>query len=180
MGFTEKNATADTACYGRRGVIIQTPFTRPKWPFFLLKKWDIFAVELNFLSSPFWMIQFPLIQPYKLKHVCLTWPFIKQATQKGQSKERCMCIKQKQTISSHSFLRIPSTLRKPFEFVWDSTCQNIWQRVQRVLVQCIKLPKFPNLTDAGFSPNNWLFERLSCWMSSKRVSKCILRNYRRG
>ena len=33
-------------------------------------------------------------EAYKLKHAYLTRPFIEEATQKGQSKERCMCIKQ--------------------------------------------------------------------------------------
>ena len=47
---------------------------------------------------------------------------IKQAPQKGQNKEHCMCIKQKQNISSPWFLRIPSTLRKPFEFECSSLC----------------------------------------------------------
>ena len=56
---------------------------------------------------------------YKLKHVCLASPFIEEATQKRQCKEHCMCIKQKQNISSHSFLCISLTLRKPFEFVWS-------------------------------------------------------------
>ena len=41
---------------------------------------------------------------YKLKHACLIRPFIKEATQKGQSKKHCMLIKPKQNISSQSFL----------------------------------------------------------------------------
>jgi len=40
-----------------------------------------------------------------LKHVCLSIPLIKEATQKAQSKEHCMCIKEKQNTSSQSFLR---------------------------------------------------------------------------
>jgi len=44
-----------------------------------------------------------VIRAYKLKHVCLIWPFIKQATQKGQSKEHCVCIKQKQNIYRKAF-----------------------------------------------------------------------------
>ena len=54
---------------------------------------------------------------YKLKHACLTRPFIEGATQKGQRKEHCMCIKQKQNISSQSLLRNPSTLKSSFQFV---------------------------------------------------------------
>ena len=56
---------------------------------------------------------------YKLKHGRLVSPFIKEATQKGQSKEHCMCIKQKQNTSPpQSFLHNPSTLKSSFQFVW--------------------------------------------------------------
>ena len=58
------------------------------------------------------------IESYKLKHACLTRPFIEGATQKGQRKEHCMCIKQKQNISSQSLLRNPSTVKSSFQFVW--------------------------------------------------------------
>ena len=34
------------------------------------------------------------------------------------SKEHCMYIKEKQNISSQSFLRSPSTLKLSFQFVW--------------------------------------------------------------
>ena len=57
---------------------------------------------------------------YKLKHACLTRPFIEGATQKGQRKEHCMCIKQKQNISSQSLLRNPSTHQSSFQLVWKS------------------------------------------------------------
>ena len=65
---------------------------------------------------------------YKLKHACLTRPFIKEATQKGQSKEHCMLIKSKQNISSQSFLRHPSTRKQSFQFVcWlGIRSWNIW------------------------------------------------------
>ena len=53
-----------------------------------------------------------------MKQVCLIWPFTKQATQKGQSKEHCVCIKQKQNISSQSFLRNLSLFYKPYWKVW--------------------------------------------------------------
>ena len=55
---------------------------------------------------------------YKLKHRRLVATFIEEATQKRQSKEHCMCIKQKQNISSQSFLHNPSTLKSSFQFVW--------------------------------------------------------------
>ena len=45
------------------------------------------------------------LKAYKLKRGCLTRPFTEGATQKGQSKEHCMCIKQNKNISSQSFLR---------------------------------------------------------------------------
>ena len=48
---------------------------------------------------------------YKLKRANLTRPFIEGATQKGQSKEHCMCTKQKQNISSQSYLRNPMTVK---------------------------------------------------------------------
>ena len=37
------------------------------------------------------------------KRVCLSIPFIKEATKKGSRKEHCMRIKEKQNISSQSF-----------------------------------------------------------------------------
>ena len=43
--------------------------------------------------------------------------FLEGATQKRQSKEHCMCIKQKQNISSQSLLRNPSTPKSSFQFV---------------------------------------------------------------
>ena len=43
--------------------------------------------------------------PQVSKHVCLSVPFIEEATPKGSRKEHCMCIKEKQNISSQSFLR---------------------------------------------------------------------------
>ena len=55
---------------------------------------------------------------YKLKQASLTRPFIEGATQKGQRKEHCMCIKQKQNISSQSLLHNPSMLKSFFQFVW--------------------------------------------------------------
>ena len=54
-----------------------------------------------------------------MKHAFLTRPFVKEATQKGQSKEQYMRIKQKQKISSQSFLRNPSTLKSSLQFVWS-------------------------------------------------------------
>ena len=62
--------------------------------------------------------------PYKLKHARLTRPFIEGATQKGRRKEHCMCIKQKQNISSQSFLRSPLTLKSSFQFVWLGTTES--------------------------------------------------------
>ena len=59
-----------------------------------------------------------------MKHACLTRPFIEEATQKGQRKEHCMCIKQKQNISSQSLLRNPSKPKSSFQFVWlQAMCQ---------------------------------------------------------
>ena len=45
--------------------------------------------------------------------------FIEEATQKGQSREHGMCIKQKQYIPSQRFLSNPSTLKSSFQFVED-------------------------------------------------------------
>ena len=52
------------------------------------------------------------------KHVCLSIPFIKEATQKGSSKEHCMCIKEKQNTSSQSFLRNLTCFYAPFRYLW--------------------------------------------------------------
>ena len=56
--------------------------------------------SLGWLASEGW-------PPYKLKHVCLSITFIEEATKKRLSKEHCMCIKQKQNISSQSFFAQP-------------------------------------------------------------------------
>ena len=45
-------------------------------------------------------------------------PFYKRSAQKGQSKQHCVCIKEKQNNSSQSFLRNPSTLKLPLAHVW--------------------------------------------------------------
>ena len=44
--------------------------------------------------------------------------FYRRSHSKMASKEHCMCIKQKQNISSQSFLPCPSTLKSSFQFVW--------------------------------------------------------------
>ena len=44
-------------------------------------------------------------------------PFYKRSAQKGQSKQHCVCIKEKQNNSSQSFLRNPSTLKLPLAHV---------------------------------------------------------------
>ena len=44
-------------------------------------------------------------------------PFYKISAQKGQSKQHCVCIKEKQNNSSQSFLRNPSTLKLPLAHV---------------------------------------------------------------
>ena len=54
---------------------------------------------------------------YKLKRANLTRPFIEGATQKGQSKGHCMCIKQKQNISLQSYLRNPMTVKSSSQIV---------------------------------------------------------------
>ena len=41
--------------------------------------------------------------PQVSKHVCLSIPFIKKATQKGSSKEHCMCIKENKTFHRKAF-----------------------------------------------------------------------------
>ena len=51
------------------------------------------------------------------KHVRLSIPFIEEATQKGSRKEHCMCIKEKQNISSQSFLRNLSLFYTPFRYL---------------------------------------------------------------
>ena len=43
--------------------------------------------------------------------------FYRRSHSKMASEEHCMCIKQKQNISSQSFLRSPSTLKSSFQFV---------------------------------------------------------------
>ena len=45
-------------------------------------------------------------------------PFYKRSAQKGQSKQHCMCIKEKQNNSSQSFLCNQSTLKLPLAHVW--------------------------------------------------------------
>ena len=52
------------------------------------------------------------------KHVCLSIPFIKEATQKGSSKEHCTCIKEKQNISSQSFSCNLTCFCTPFQYLW--------------------------------------------------------------
>ena len=49
-------------------------------------------------------------------------PFYKRSAQKGQSKQHCVCIKEKQNNSSQSFLRNPSTLKLPLAHVWKLVC----------------------------------------------------------
>ena len=59
----------------------------------------VWSNSLFFISS-----YILVLRSYFSKHACWTWPFIKKATQKGQSKEHCiMSIKEKQNISSQSF-----------------------------------------------------------------------------
>ena len=72
---------------------------------------------------------------YKLKHACLTRPFIKEATQKGQSKEHCMLIKPKQNISSQSFLRHPSPASNLF---------NLYGKIQRKAEMFLRFAQFCN------------------------------------
>ena len=40
-------------------------------------------------------------------------PFYKRSAQKGQSKQHCMCTKEKQNISSQSFICNTTTLKLP-------------------------------------------------------------------
>ena len=47
-------------------------------------------------------------------------PFYKRSAQKGQSKQHCVCIKEKQNNSSQSFLLNPLTLKLPLAHVWVS------------------------------------------------------------
>ena len=68
--------------------------------------------------------------------------FYRGSHSKMASKEHCMCIKQKQNISSQSFLRSPSTLKSSFQFfghgkyIAVSTFQdvpngyNLWKHVR--------------------------------------------------
>ena len=44
--------------------------------------------------------------------------FYRRSHSKMASKEHCMYIKQKQNISSQSFLRSPLTLKSSYQFVW--------------------------------------------------------------
>ena len=37
------------------------------------------------------------------KHVCLSTPFVKEATQKGSRKDHCMCIKENKTFHRKAF-----------------------------------------------------------------------------
>ena len=81
---------------------------------------------------------------YKLKHACLTRPFIEGATQKGQRKEHCMCIKQKQNISSQSLLRNPSTPESSFQFLccWHSLVVQIYLVLSPPIFSCRIPPWF--------------------------------------
>ena len=81
---------------------------------------------------------------YKLKQASLTRPFIEGATQKGQRKEHCLCIKQKQNISSQSLLRNPSTPKSSFQFVW-----NIANEMLKIF--------------------NFFFRVVTCWASWSRI-----------
>ena len=96
--------------------------------------------------------------PYKLKHACLTRPFIEGATQKGQRKEHCMCIKQKQNISSQSFLRSPSTLKSSFQFVWFQ--RNRRQNSKRSGPNYSSLPAMRS-NSAAFSLEEFSIETIS-------------------
>ena len=61
--------------------------------------------------------------------------FYRRSHSKMASKEHCMYIKQKQNISSQSFLRSPSTLKSSFQFVCNGA-QNLSLRLQTHLLPC--------------------------------------------
>ena len=58
------------------------------------------------------------VWPTHMSSACfIVQPFYKRSAQKGQSKQHCVCIKEKQNNSSQSFLRNPSTLKLPLAHV---------------------------------------------------------------
>ena len=67
---------------------------------------DRLQVDIHFAISSYMRIACFIVQP-----------FYKISAQKGQSKQHCMCIKEKQNNSSQSFLRNPSTLKLPLAHV---------------------------------------------------------------
>ena len=54
---------------------------------------------------------------YRSSVICPTC-FIRGGTQNTNSKEHCMCIKEKQNISSQSFVRNLSHFYTPFRYLW--------------------------------------------------------------
>ena len=57
------------------------------------------------------------LRPQVSKHVCLSIPFINEATQKGSSKEHWLCIKEKQNILSQSFSCNLTRFCTPFRYL---------------------------------------------------------------
>ena len=60
---------------------------------------------------------------YRISVICPTC-FIRRGTQNTNSKEHCMCIKEKQNISSQSFFRNLSHFYTPFWYLCPPPC--IW------------------------------------------------------
>ena len=58
--------------------------------------------------------------PQVSKRVCLSTPFVKEATQKGSRKEHCMCIKENKTFHRKAF----SATLQASTHLFD-TCENV-------------------------------------------------------
>ena len=80
--------------------------------YLLLNKYQIKDVDIIFL-----MIPLSVLWAHMSSACFIVQPFYKRSAQKGQSKQHCVCIKEKQNNSSQSFLRNPSTLKLPLAHV---------------------------------------------------------------
>ena len=89
---------------------------------------------------------------YRSSVICPTC-FIRRGTQNTNSKEHCMCIKEKQNISSQSFFRNLSHFYTPFRYLWKYLTKRFGEYLLKNCNIC--LTSFPCLFYRDTSTSMW-------------------------